>query len=185
MNNKSLLPSYRAKLLRRYKKFEQCFIYSSDIWILRLAKWLRYRNKTRMIMDRAGDEPYLERFYLLNLRPIGRIVIHCFWKSDDDGGLHDHPWRFAASKIIVGGYYEYREDGSKTWCNSKTPMRWFGGKYLHRVELQNEGDRVWTLFIMGPRYRKWGFVPFGSDGKWVYWKDYIAQKRLRLQGKLQ
>jgi hypothetical protein len=52
-------------------------------------------------------------------------------------------------------------------------MRWRSGWQRHRIALPYEGAEVWTLFIMGPKIRVWGFVPHGSQA-WVPWRRYLA-----------
>lgn len=145
-------------------------------WFERVANWCRKRGHTYVILDREGKKPYLERFYIhprwLTLG-LFRVVIHRFWKSDDDGGLHDHPWLFWGSRILKGGYFEHTPEG-RFW---RAPGKWrFNTAWaLHRVELQQEGKEVWTLFLMGPKIREWGFVPFKSK-VWINWKEYLEQK---------
>jgi hypothetical protein len=147
-------------------------------------KWEEYPNppKTwiRIIPDRETNEPYLVRHYFINLRPLMRIVIHKFEKSDTDGGLHDHPWLFFGSWILEGGYWEHTETG-KHW-RSKGNIGFYGKTHFHRVELdprKNPGE-TWTMFLMGPIVQDWGFKPFGTND-WIQWKKYLM---LRKEGRL-
>lgn len=145
-------------------------------WFKRVANWCRKTGRSRTILDRTGNEPYLERFYIhprwLTLGMF-RVVIHRFWKSDDDGGLHDHPWLFWGSRILETGYWEYTPDG-KFW-REPGAWRWYSGWGQHRIELRKGTKEVWTLFLMGPKVREWGFIPFGT-GVWVHWEEYIKSK---------
>lgn len=50
------------------------------------------------------DKPYMRRFILLRT-PLGACYLHLFFRSDNDRGLHDHPWPFT-SFIVSGGYWE-------------------------------------------------------------------------------
>ena len=63
----------------------------------RLLLWLTGFLPCRIISE--GDQPYLERYYLMTL--FGwRFYIHRFVASDPDRGLHDHPWPKAYSIIL-------------------------------------------------------------------------------------
>ena len=151
-------------------------------WFKKLANWCRARGKFVVVLDRDSKDPYLERFYLhprwLTLG-LFRVVIHRFWKSDSDEALHDHPWLFWGSKLLEGEYTEHMLDGS----HKRTPgkLRWFGGKTLHQIELGKRIDDgkekiVWTLFVMGPKTREWGFKGIGTNWKWIKWDIYLANK---------
>ena len=147
-----------------------------DTWYRKYANYCRRKGTNYIIKDRENNEPYLERFYLvprLLLLNQGRVVLHRFWKSDDDNGFHDHPWHWA-SYILEGGYWEHTPEGTQ----KRMPGDWSGLRKatdLHRVELFNEGEEVWTLFFMGPRQREWGFIPNGTK-TWINHQDYIANK---------
>lgn len=94
-----------------------------------------------------------------------RAVLHHMHESDLDG-LHDHPWPWA-SWVLSGGYWEHAPEG-KFW---RWPghLRFRSAKALHRLELDpNTRKEVWTLFLMGPRQREWGFVD-REHKNWVPW----------------
>lgn len=152
-------------------------------WYEILAGFLKSRGRSMMILDRQTNQPYLERFYILfKDRPKWfpfNIVLHRFWKSDDDGGWHDHPWP-AISIILKEGYWEHKP--GKNWTNIKKWRKPYSIGFLrptslHRVELKCEDEckPVWTLFIMGPRVREWGFMNFTGD-TWVRDDVYLNQK---------
>ena len=105
-----------------------------EMFLQMFIKIMDYFGRYRIINDRIGDEPYLERFYLF-LRdrkdfPFN-IFLHRFLKSDPDD-LHDHPWAFR-SLILFGGYWEYTETG-KTW-RGPLSYRYAPANTFHRVEL--------------------------------------------------
>lgn len=142
-------------------------------WYEKWAEKCRKTGRARLIHDRVSNLPYLERFYILpRWATLGlfRMVIHRFWASDDEcDGLHDHPWPYCTI-ILSGGYTEYR--------HNKPPRAAVPGsiifakaRHLHRVKLLNENQVTWTLFIMGPRIRKWGFL-VGEPARWVHWKTW-------------
>ncbi len=108
----------------------------------------------------VGGGPYLTRLFLLRgFRPFG-MFIHYFHKGDQGRDFHNHPWKWAYSLILSGGYSEERinpETGGvsrhevRAWTiNKLTDKDW------HRVDLNNGG--CWTLFIRGPRTQSWGFL---------------------------
>lgn len=150
-------------------------------WYQRYVELRRKFGLSKIILDREANEPYLERNWIIKIPGVFQLAVHRFWKSDDDGGLHDHPWLFWGSKILKGGYWEHIPDPLdplktvKVWRDSTQPMRWNGAKALHRVELDPDTPEVWTLFVMGPKIREWGFVPFGTT-KWVQWQEYLQSK---------
>lgn len=135
----------------------------------------------RLIMDRAENLPYLHRYYLLNTRWLARwfpklsyrLVLHKCVLSDEDG-LHDHPWSWK-SKILEGGYWENLDDGRRIW---RGPDGWRSCKstMYHRLELPHEGAESWSLFLMGPKEKQWGFRD--RNGHWVQWDEYIENRHL-------
>lgn len=145
-------------------------------WYKRYAAWRRRQSwwPTKIISERHTDAPYLERISIFKIPGIFQIAIHRFWKSDDDGGLHDHPWLFWASRILEGGYTEHLPDG-KTALRKPGDFRVRNAWTRHRVELPYEGAEVWTLFIMGPKVRAWGFIPDATK-KWMHWRPYLAMR---------
>jgi hypothetical protein len=120
------------------------------------------RLPCRIISD--GDKPYLERYYLCTILGV-RVYLHRFVASDPDRGLHDHPWRWAFSVILLGWYYEQTRYGIRK-------VRWFNkltGDTFHRVILFGAGSgdqldyetptQVWTLFMhQAERAKPWGFL---------------------------
>lgn len=143
---------------------------------LELAAKLKSENKLRIIHDRECQLPYIERYYHLNFRPFSRTVLHRILRSDIDG-LHDHPWPFQTF-ILSGGYWEHTQEG-KFW---RAPGYYAerGANFYHRLELDSEkaGEETWTLFLMGPKEKDWGFL--NAEGNWVQWEEYIKDKIARL-----
>lgn len=119
------------------------------------------RLPCRIISD-AG-KPYLERYYIATLFGT-RIYLHRFVASDPDRGLHDHPWRWAFSIILLGWYWEDTRYGLRK-------VRWFNrltGDTFHRVILFGQptdiydyesSPQVWTIFMhKAERAKPWGFL---------------------------
>jgi hypothetical protein len=150
-------------------------------WFEKLANYLERKEQekqngkyVKVILDRDTDEPYLIRYYLLNLRPFARINLHKVLRSDIDG-LHDHPWPWA-TWILSGGYWESTPKG-RFWRKPGT-FRIRTPKALHRLEIDpSVTEPVWTLFIMGPKMKEWGFID--ENEQWVKWDTYLAERRER------
>eukprot|EP01130_Rhizamoeba_saxonica_P001072 TRINITY_DN10946_c0_g1_i1.p1 TRINITY_DN10946_c0_g1~~TRINITY_DN10946_c0_g1_i1.p1 ORF type:complete len:264 (-),score=15.19 TRINITY_DN10946_c0_g1_i1:108-899(-) len=122
--------------------------------------------------------PFLERYYLftINQNQDSAVVLHRFVRSDPDRGYHDHPWSWAFSIILAGGYSEYviprldtKVSNRLTRSFSAGNVNWLNTSQYHRV-LVDPTDDCWTLFVMGPRVKVWGFAAnpdahrYSSDG---------------------
>ncbi len=120
------------------------------------------------------DRPYLLRWFLIPRNPLFNVYLHLFLRSDDDRALHDHPW-MNCSILLSGNYVEHTiaQGGIERRQLLKAGdwrFRWTG-RIAHRVELVD--DTCWTLFITGPRYRKWGF--HCSQQGWIPWERFTAK----------
>src|SRR5882672_4036627 len=69
----------------------------------KLLHALTNRLKVRDI--RVQGRPYLERYYVGTFLGI-QIYIHRFRASDPEVEVHDHPWAWAISVILLGHYFE-------------------------------------------------------------------------------
>jgi hypothetical protein len=142
----------------------------------------------RVIKDRECDKDYLIRYYLLSSRwmfePLGkhvhpwffrfsyRMVLHNTKRSDIDG-LHCHPWSWG-SKILQGGYFEDTPEG-RFWRGPKDGWRWRKATDFHRLVLSEKPqEETWSLFVMGPREKSWGFLD--PNGNWVHYQEYIDRR---------
>lgn len=144
----------------------------------------------RIISGRGDEDPYLTRYYLLgNRKGIAKdedqkgfgLYLHHFHRSDDAGDLHSHPWAWAISLILKGGYLEeyIAEPFGKVMVWGKIRRRELrAGMFnrltaetYHRVDL-HLGD-TWTLFFTGPRVSSWGFVKRVSR-MFVPWRQYLG-----------
>lgn len=114
---------------------------------------------------------YLERWILGELFGCGAYLHHFI---GDDWALdpHDHPRRFV-SIGLKGWYFEdvFNADGSlRETLKFEAPwFRSFPAEHLHRVRAKECGD-CWTLVIVLPKSRRWGFV---RDGLWIPFRDYV------------
>jgi hypothetical protein len=163
-------------------------------------EWIARRlPPARLIFDREGISPYLSRYYLLGrphmpdgsdpidefgspkkgaIFPNGiHVYLHKFHRSDQDVALHNHPWHWARSLILAGGYSEERRTADRQVTRTtKMPgsfVRIDADDY-HRVDLLEKDS--WSLFIAGPKKSSWNFWD-RHTGEIVHWREYIARIR--------
>jgi len=132
--------------------------------LLRLLDRLPLRKRV-IYTDEGG--PYLLRVYLTPDRDWWRnwlpgVFLHRFFRSDSDRELHNHPWRWALSIILSGGYREERMERDRIGVTSRilipSEVNFITDRTFHRVDLLDPVNGAWTLFIVGPRFRDWGFL---------------------------
>lgn len=134
-----------------------------------ITSWCKKHDRYRIIYDRDGTTPYMERYYLLfKNRPSWfpfNITLHKICLSDLPV-LHDHPWPYAAL-ILKGGYIEH----TKYRLDARNPgsFRIRGAEQYHWLELP-EGQVCWSLFFMGKRRREWGFL---KNDEWMQHQEYL------------
>lgn len=122
----------------------------------------------RVITDDYGD-PYLGRIYLVHvLRSVlPGVFLHYFFRGDHDRELHNHPWHWAVSLVLTGGYVEYRMEGKDGAVTRRVirplSLNLIRKDTFHRVELLEPGKGAWTLFIAGKRAAEpWGFIDMAT-----------------------
>jgi hypothetical protein len=154
----------------------------------------------RVIYDRDGLQPYLSRYYLMgkpsmpdgspvfdvwgNPRPGAAwpkggagIYLHRFHRGDSDPELHNHPWRWAVSLILAGGYREYlRTRGDDVASRDVKPGRVnaITADTFHRVELLD--GECWSLFVAGPKVSGWGFW-CSVTKRFTEWREFVAKRQ--------
>lgn len=143
--------------------------------IRKICEWLAKRLPSFTIPTPDG-KPYLTRYYLFGAdRAFGNIFLHHFHSSDRDVApsgeyyLHNHPWPWSFSFILVNGYKEWRrvdKDSANLELKTYTPgsINILTDKDFHRVELTHED--AWSIFFTGWRTKKrsWGFWdPFTKE----------------------
>lgn len=121
------------------------------------------------------DKVYLQRWFIIPRNFIFNIYYHQFLHSDDDRALHDHMYFnlsillkgcYIEHTIKAGGIHKQRLRIAGTWSGIKFRAPWTA----HRLELV-DGTPCETMFITGPRMRRWGFhCPKG----WRHWKEFVA-----------
>lgn len=136
------------------------------------------------IADYLDGSPYLTRILFPRVFGI-RPMLHHFHRPDGDRALHNHPWEWAFSIILAGGYTEERrlDAESELYGEARTEVREvrrfnvLSGADYHRV-VELKGD-TWSLFVTGPRAQGWGFLETLRNGteKFTPWRKYIDRKR--------
>jgi hypothetical protein len=114
---------------------------------------------------------YLERWTMFYRWNRG-VYLHHFLGDDFAIDPHDHPRRFV-SIGLWGWYWEdvYSQAGKLVASiRYRAPwLRTFPAEHVHRVRAQECGN-CWTLVIVLPKSRAWGFV---RDGLWIPFKEYV------------
>jgi hypothetical protein len=72
--------------------------------------------------------------------------------------------QYTEHRIDAGGIHQRTVRQAGDWCLRPS------GKTAHRIELTS--GPCWTLFITGPRYRKWGFHCPATG--WVPWDKFTS-----------
>ena len=142
---------------------------------------LERNGRMRLIPSRDGTGTWMKRYYLMfkgssvtaeswykKLVPLN-IMLHHVVESDEED-LHNHPWPFFVF-ILKGGYWEYTPRGKFL----REPGYW-GIRlpsHFHRIELVNEKEGSWSLFIRGLKVRDWGFR---VDNEVIPHKEYLKEK---------
>lgn len=161
-------------------------------WFWRFIAWLIVRPRVVSLIIRIAKRhpyshigQYMGRWWLmprwtLKRMPTGEYMvrdwmpfsvrIHHIMKEDADPYLHDHPWNWRTI-ILDNGYQEEDVFGE---LHIRGPRFTAGrtAETFHRIEYV-AGLGAWTLFIMGRRRNKWGFL-VGNPARKVYWKDYVS-----------
>lgn len=118
------------------------------------------------LIHRGQDERYLERYWLGRWRGV-TAYLHRFVASDADEWVHDHPWSWSVAIVLTGGYQEERLEHFCPATGWKSKHRFIGwwrrlnvirGRDFHRIAAAI--PESWTLFIHGPRTKRWGFLEF-------------------------
>jgi hypothetical protein len=149
-------------------------------WVANLWRTAGFPFRVIPRLHAGHNDVYLERYYLLNLGPLGGVFLHCFHLSDLEG-LHDHPWDFVTIPLTRG----YIEEGLLGEVEARPfRPRFRTAERFHRVRLRaGDEGRVWTLFIHGPRRRTWGFLRDGYEHE--YTPADTAGRAWEMPGKLE
>lgn len=107
--------------------------------------------------------------------------VHQILRSDTGRHLHDHPFD-STSIILRGCYYEETPVDQSQPCSldsvQKVTKCHSAGDVVHRRAEDRHrlilppGKDCWSLFLVGPKRREWGFHVPQAPGEWVHWKEY-------------
>jgi hypothetical protein len=167
-----------------------------------------FRNRTEAAPDltswafwrwfdiRQGSLIYLTRLTLFRC-PWFQIMLHWINISDQDPGIHDHPWSFCS--FVLRGFYRevtarpiwwgnVEDNGFNIWLYDVQyrTIRWFNYKNTRDAHNINavSGKGVLSLLITGPRQKSWGFYMVDTDrdqingnvpAHFIPWKEYLKR----------
>jgi hypothetical protein len=162
---------------------------------LALVAWCDRNNRVYKITGGLnGNEVYLVRYIVFKSKYCC-LYIHRFMKSDADDP-HDHPWNFF-TYVISGGYVEKfydkeqsqlsteKQNFSAFWTSQyviRNPgsLRYRKSTDIHQVivdktrTMDELADAPFTVCLMGPRKRNWGFWPLSFLGAtFIDWRSYL------------
>jgi len=122
----------------------------------------------------CGGHGVVSKYVETKAKPRWGLYLHCFHRSDDDGALHNHPWRWAVSLVLKGGYSEERRVGDMVVRRRVEPwtINFLTHDTFHRVDLVR-GD-AWTLFLVGPVVQSWGFWDRDTK-KYTPWREFLGE----------
>ena len=129
--------------------------------LLKLLLWLT-KNKEPLLVD----VDYMERWFIIPRNRFFNIYFHRFFGSDAPTP-HDHPW-ISLGVILDGEYLEHTPKGDFVRKTGNLTIRLPSS--LHWIEIDKP---VYTLFITGPRVRRWGFQ---CKDRWVDFREYIDRR---------
>ena len=136
-------------------------------WCLRLDK-----NKLE-IKYLCDGSLYLTRWQLFKCKWF-RVLLHQIHKADKDRHLHNHPWPWAVSLVLRGGYREISNPALLSCTlnhkeHNAPTLNVLNGLMYHRIT--EVRPNTFTLFIAGPRSKDWGF---NVDGEHVPSRTYLG-----------
>lgn len=154
---------------------------------LRFIRWLATKLPRRDIVGEDGVL-YLTRYRIFGWMPGSRwkgpsLYLHRFHIPDQDLAPHNHPWRWAVSWVLTGGYTEERLVPSlhpyASYIESRDlmpgRMNIIQHSDYHRVaRLHGE---TWTLFLVGPKATSWGFYVMGRGH--VEWRERLRERGIK------
>lgn len=107
--------------------------------------------------------PILHRWTLLKVAGC-KLLLHHFLPESRDRDPHDHPCSFV-TLVLRGGYVDISSAGRDRLRAGSVRRR----RAEHR-HVTIAGPRgAWTLVVMGPKRRPWGFW---REGRWWPWRRY-------------
>jgi hypothetical protein len=123
--------------------------------------WLMPRWLTR-IDEEGNPYPYSWLPFIVRL--------HHIRSEDWDRDLHDHPSWYRT--IILRGWYLEQDIYGDQYLRQQGETKTASAETFHKITQISDGG-VWTIFIMGRKTNKWGFL---VDGWKVPWRKYWDKK---------
>lgn len=121
-----------------------------------MNRWWLFGSRRTTDQQEPGDWPICAR-------------VHQILRSDSGRDPHDHPW-WNISIVLSGAYIEHTPDRPEGVWRYAGDVVFRRATDLHHITLPfSFKDGVWTLFIMGPKSRSWGFQ---TKNGWINWRDY-------------
>lgn len=120
------------------------------------------------------DCPLIKRWTIIGDRQQGvyrwpfKLMIHYFVPGTEDPDPHDHPRSFV-TLILRGHYVDVNRHGQREVMRVGK-LRHRPAEHAHRTIAGPRG--CWTIVVMGPQSREWGFW---FDGVWMPSREYIAR----------
>lgn len=116
-------------------------------------------------------------FLKLGRGPWLKAMIHYFPPNVTDRDPHDHPRDFV-TLILKGGYFNTEWEKTEQGNVHVPTEEWLGrgavrvrrAEHMHTTETLDAA--AWTLVVMGPEKRAWGFL---RNGRWWAWKPYVER----------
>lgn len=112
----------------------------------------------------APDCPFLYRWMLADVG-WAKAMVHYFLPDTVDVDPHDHPRAFVLL-VLAGGYTDVTETGRVDVLRPGS-VRYRPATHAHVTYVGSRG--CWTVVLMGPKRREWGFW---RAGRWWQWRDY-------------
>jgi hypothetical protein len=120
---------------------------------------------THRIPSKVIGTDYLTRWYVMPRNRLFNVYLHHVTGDDPDINLHDHPWVFNSSIVLRGRILEEMPGKDRVLEIGSFTTRL--GRAPHRLLLDTPDSL--TLFITGPKIRKWGFyTPTGWSNSKTY-----------------
>ena len=130
----------------------------------------------RVIFDETGTSPYRSSWLLARGGGYD-LNLPRFHRGDLDAEHHSHPWRWAVSLILAGGYVEERRTARDTVVARVLragALNFLRADTFHRITLLD--GEAWTLFVTGPKVSNWSF--WDPETKWTTpWREFVSRRR--------
>ncbi len=142
---------------------------------LTLLHRLALRRPIKQIFVGSDTKPYIERFFLYE-RNGWTYYLHRMLGPDPDRDLHNHPWKYAYSRVLYGSYIERRLDFGfqrrkiehipATVINTIRGYYYYNavgasnvlGEHTWHTIVEVKEPETWTLFWHSEWFRPWGFL---------------------------